>query len=159
MYDSLKTSWLMSLRLVLVLVTIISTFILASLASNTIKNDWLYFGTILIIFTVSGILIHLIYYFCAFLDKRMSKNLFQNVNKLEDNDYMKVYDRICLNEIDDIIKESNGKDIKYIRDGDRSADDLDVIYGFINKGYSCEIKTEKGYYSSVMIVINFKKNV
>ena len=72
---------------------------------------------------------------------------------------MKVYDRICVNDIDDIIKESDGDDIRYIRDGDRSADDLDVICSFADRGYSYDIKTEKGHYSSVMIVIDFKKNI
>lgn len=70
---------------------------------------------------------------------------------------MRVYDRICTNDINDIIKESDGDDIRYIRDGDRSADDLDVICSFVDRGYSYEIKREKGYYSSVMIVIDFKK--
>lgn len=70
---------------------------------------------------------------------------------------MKVFDRICVDEIDDIIKQSNGDDIKYIRDGDRSCDDLDVICKFINKGYSHEIKTEEGHFSPMAIVIIFKK--
>lgn len=78
MHDILKTDWLMSLRLVLVLVTVMSTFMLAFLV-DTIQNDWLYFGTILIIFTTGCILINLIYYFCAFLDRKISKNEDENI--------------------------------------------------------------------------------
>ncbi|WP_270467038.1 hypothetical protein [Butyribacter intestini] len=53
---------------------------------------------------------------------------------------MKSYDRICRIDIDDIIKESQGEDIEYIRDGDRSADDLDVICDFMKKRIFARIK-------------------
>lgn len=56
---------------------------------------------------------------------------------------MKSYDRICRIDIDDIIKESQGEDIEYIRDGDRSADDLDVICDFMKKRIFARIKMWK----------------
>lgn len=58
---------------------------------------------------------------------------------------MKSYDRIYRIDIDNIIKESQDEDIEYIRDGDRSADDLDVICDFMKKGYSHEIRCEKDF--------------
>nr|DAL62248.1 MAG TPA_asm: hypothetical protein [Caudoviricetes sp.] len=70
---------------------------------------------------------------------------------------MKSYDRICRIDIDDIIKESQGEDIEYIRDGDRSADDLDVICDFMKKGYLHEIRCEKEFYHTERIVIKFSK--
>ena len=70
---------------------------------------------------------------------------------------MKSYDRIYRIDIDNIIKESQDEDIEYIRDGDRSADDLDVICDFMKKGYSHEIRCEKGFYHAERIVIKFSK--
>ena len=70
---------------------------------------------------------------------------------------MKSYDRIRRMDIDDIIEKSQGEDIEYIRDGDRSADDLDIICDFVKRGYSYELRYEKGFYHAERIVIKFKK--
>lgn len=43
------------------------------------------------------------------------------------------------------------------KDGDRSADDLDVICDFMKKGYLHEIRCEKGFYHTERIVIKFSK--
>ena len=71
---------------------------------------------------------------------------------------MKSYENIRKDKVDEIILESKGENIEYIRDGERSCDDLDIICDFIEKGYDCDIKREKGKYLSKRIVITFTKN-
>ena len=59
---------------------------------------------------------------------------------------MKVYDRICVNDIDNIIKESDGDDIRYIRDGDRSERYEQLSHNYeVEEGYESytEVKYRK----------------
>ena len=77
-------------------------------------------------------------------------------NKKEDIN-MNTYERIFRNHIDEIIEKSNGADITYIRDGERSCDDLDIICDFLDKGYSYTLRQEKGKFGIRKIIITFHK--